>query len=75
MTGLSESLCYIRPYLGSSHIQIADGNHLIIDKVGDINSSFCDVFVSPALSTNLISIGRLVDNDCDVHFSRNGCLV
>lgn len=40
-----------------------------------ISSSLTDVFVSLDLSTNLISIGQLVDNNCDVHFSRFGCIV
>ena len=29
----------------------------------------------PDLSTNLISVGQLVDNNCNVHFSRSGCVV
>jgi len=31
--------------------------------------------MSSDLSTNLIFIGQLVDNDCDVHFSRSSCVV
>ena len=31
--------------------------------------------MSPKLSTNLISIGQLVDNNCTVQFSNSGCLV
>ena len=31
--------------------------------------------MSPKLSTNLISVGQLVDNNCDVHFSNSGYLV
>ena len=37
--------------------------------------SFKDVFVSPELSTNLISVRQLVDDNCDVHFSHGGCIV
>ena len=37
--------------------------------------SFKDVFVSPELSTSLISVGQLVDDNCDVHFFHCGCIV
>lgn len=50
-------------------------SHLAIDEVGDINSSFRDVYVSPELSTSLISVGQLVDDNCDILFSRYGCLM
>ncbi|PON75901.1 hypothetical protein PanWU01x14_038520 [Parasponia andersonii] len=40
----------------------------------DINATFKDVFVSPELSTSLILVGQLVDNNCDVTCSRD-CLV
>jgi len=56
-------------------IQIADGNTLSITNVGDINSDFQDVLVSPGLASNLLSVGQLVDDDCNVNFSRDGCLV
>jgi hypothetical protein len=62
-------------YYGSSHIQIANGSHLAINEVGDINRSFRDVYVSHGHSTSLISVGQLVDNNYDVHFSRDGCLM
>ena len=31
--------------------------------------------MSPKLSTNLLSIGQLVDNNCTVQFSNSGCIV
>jgi hypothetical protein len=31
--------------------------------------------MSPDLFTNLILIGQLVDNNCDVHFSRSSCVM
>ena len=52
-----------------------DGSTLPIGVVGDLSSSLTDVFVSPDLSINLISIGQLIDNNCNVHFSRSGCVV
>jgi hypothetical protein len=75
MTKSSDALCNVRPYHGSSQIQVANGSHLAIQKIGDINPSFQDVYVSPGLSNNLISVGQLVEKNCDVHFSRDGCLV
>ncbi|KAG6495050.1 hypothetical protein ZIOFF_042841 [Zingiber officinale] len=50
-------------------------SNLPITAIGDIGSSFSHVFISPGLSTNLISVGQMVDNHCDVHFSRDGCIV
>ncbi|KAF5476800.1 hypothetical protein F2P56_003497, partial [Juglans regia] len=75
MTGNMTGLHGVRKYRGMQNIQIADGSTLPITVVGNLGSSFRDVFVSPGLSTNLISVGQLVDNNCDVHFSRGGCLV
>ncbi|KAL6325124.1 hypothetical protein AAG906_022691 [Vitis piasezkii] len=75
ITGQSESLLNVRSYNGPQYIQIANGNHLPIDAVGDIGPSFQNVFVSPGLSANLISVGKLVDNNSNVSISRGGCLV
>ena len=75
MTKSSETLCNVRPYRGSSHIQVANGSHLAINEVKDINPSFRDVYISPGLSNSLILVGLLVEKNCDVHFSRDGFLV
>jgi hypothetical protein len=75
MTRSSDTLCNVPPYHGSSHIQVANGSHLAINEVGDINHSFRDVYVSLGLCNSLISVGQLVEKNCDVHFSRDGCLV
>jgi len=75
MTNSTSILKNVRKYQGPSQIQIANGSNLPITKVGDITPTFKTVFVSPKLSTSLISVGQLVDNNCDVNFSRNGCLV
>jgi hypothetical protein len=75
MTKSSDTVCNVCPYRGSFHIQVANGSHLAINEVGDINPSFRDVYVSPGLSNNLISVGQLVEKNYDVHFSRDGCLV
>jgi len=65
----------MRGYHGSSQIQVANGGHIPITKVGDITPTFKNVFVSLKLSTSLISVGQLVDDNCDVYFSRNDCLM
>jgi hypothetical protein len=56
MTKSSEVLCNVCSYHGSSHIQVANGSHLAITEIGDINLSFKDVYVSPRLSNNLLSV-------------------
>ena len=73
MTSSLKTLSNVKTYHGN--IQIANGSKLPIHAIGDINSSIKDVLVSPELSISLISVGQLVDNNCDVRFSRNGCVV
>jgi len=75
MTKSSDALCNVRPYHGSSQIQVANGSHLAINEIGDINPSIKDIYVSPGLSNNLLSVGQLVEENYDVHSSRDGCLV
>ena len=75
MPGSFDTLSNIRTFTGSGHIQIANGSRLPIHAIGDVNYTVRDVFVYPQLSTRLISVGQLVDNNCGVHFSRDGCLV
>ncbi|KAJ0014558.1 hypothetical protein Pint_19762 [Pistacia integerrima] len=75
MTSSFDTLSNVRTYTGSTHIQIANGCQLHIHAIGDVDSTIRDVFVSPQLSTSLISVEQLVDNNCDVYFSRDGCLV
>ena len=75
MTNTVVPLSNLRNYDGKLKINTADGSSLPISVVGDLSSSLTNVFVSPNLSTNLISVGQLVDNNCNVHFSRSGCVV
>ena len=75
MTNIVVPLSNIRNYDGNLKINTVDGSSLPISAVGDLSSSLTDVFVSSDLSTNLISIRQLVDNNCNVHFSRFGCVV
>ncbi|KAF2297227.1 hypothetical protein GH714_019667 [Hevea brasiliensis] len=57
MTNLSSMLKNVRKYQGSTEIQIANGSNIPITKVGDFTPSFKNIFVSPKLSTKLISVG------------------
>ena len=75
MTNTALPLNNVQKYKGDLLIHTADGNSLPIIAVGDISAHLNTVFVSPKLSTNLISIGQLVDNNCTIQFSNFGCLV
>lgn len=75
MTNNAQFLTNIKKYFGNLKIHIADGNQLPITAIGDISSSLTNVFISPGLTSNLISVGQLVENDCQVQFSQSGCLV
>ena len=74
MTNIVVPFSIIRNYDGNLKINTSDGSSLPINDVGDLSSSLINVFVSPDLSTNLIYVGQLVDNNCNVHFSRSGCV-
>ena len=75
MTNTVVPLSNIRNYDGNLKINTTDGGSLPISAIGDLFSSLTDVFVSPDLSTNLIYVGQLVDNNCNIHFSCSGCVV
>ena len=75
MMNIVLSLSNVRNYDGNLKINTADGSSLPISAVGDLSSSLTDGFVSPDLSTNLISVGQLVDNNCNDNFSCSNCVV
>lgn len=75
MTNNAHFLTNATKYFGDLKIHTTDGNHLAITVVGDISSSLTNVFVSSDLKSNLIFVGQLVDNDCQVEFSKSSCLV
>jgi hypothetical protein len=75
MTNTSVPFSNVRNYDGNLKISTADGSSLPISAVGDLSPSLIDIFVSHDLSTNLIFVGQLVDNNCDAHFSHSGCVV
>jgi len=68
MIGSSQNL-----HNGTQKIQITDGNTLSITNIGDLNIDFRNVLVSLELTSHLLFVGPLVDNNCDVQFSRSGC--
>nr|GMC90875.1 Retrovirus-related Pol polyprotein from transposon TNT 1-94 [Ipomoea batatas] len=75
MTNTALPLKNVQKYSGDLQIHTSDGNSLPITAVVDISTSLNNVFVSPKLSTNLISVGQLVDSNCTVQFSKSGCFV
>ncbi|KAI9180922.1 hypothetical protein LWI28_009453 [Acer negundo] len=75
MTDSPTTLQDVRKHDGEQHIQIADGSTLHITAVGNLGSSFTNVFMSPTLSSNLIFVGQLVEENCSLHFNHNGCHV
>ena len=75
MTSSPVALQDVRKYDGEQYIQIADGSTLPITAVGNLGSSFTNVFVSSDLSTNLISVEQLVEENCSLHFDRSSCRV
>ena len=56
------------------HVQPYDGQ-LPITTVGDVSSTFTDVFLAHKHATNLIFVGQLVDDNFDVYFFVTGCVV
>jgi len=64
-------------YFGNLKIHTVVGNQFPITTTVDIYTPLTNVFVSlvSLINNNLISIGQLVDNDCQVRFLKFGCLV
>ncbi|KAK4489825.1 hypothetical protein RD792_000469 [Penstemon davidsonii] len=56
MTNNVDLLTNVKKYSGNLKIYTADGNPLPITATGDISPSLTNVFVSPGLATNLVSI-------------------
>jgi len=75
MTNNATALKTVTNYCGDLKIHTADGNSFPITAIGDISSSLIDAYVSPGLTSNLISVGQLDDNGCKVEFSNYGCYV
>ena len=80
MTSVEHSFTNSYPYLGKEKITIANGDQLLISEVGTITLSsvsgqsitFLNVYFVPKLSTNLLSVGLLIDDGYIIHFSSSG---
>ena len=70
MTSSVTKLQHVVPYNGNLTVQTANGDHLPITFVGDTPSPLplTNVLVSPHLSTNLVSIGQLVEDNYNVSY-------
>ncbi|KAK2966538.1 hypothetical protein RJ640_002998 [Escallonia rubra] len=83
MTGVHTNPRSITRYEGKKQIIAANGEKMDIIGSDNIslsitpNTSFhlSNVFLVPKLTTNLISVGQLVDDDNIVSFSRDGCMI
>jgi hypothetical protein len=75
MTISENGLYNVRKYMGNQLIQVANGDNLSILSIGNLGSYFKNIFVSPKLSTSLLSVGQMVENNCEIHFDRHGCCV
>ena len=63
---------------GKHHIKTTNGGHLPISGIGNMSSDpipLQNVLFSPNLTANLISVSKLVDNNCNISFFRDGCVV
>lgn len=61
----------MREYNGGLRIQTADGGKIPITAIGDIPSSIPlnNVYLCLSVTSNLFSIGQLVENGCKIAFS------
>lgn len=75
MTNSVVPLFNYRIYAGNIKTTTTNDNFLPIHVVGDLSSFLTDIFVSPVIYTNLLSIGQLVNNNYNVEFSYSGCIV
>jgi hypothetical protein len=75
MTSSENGLYNVRKYMGNQHIQVVNGDNLPILSIGNLGSYFKNIFVSLKLSTSLLSVGQMIENNCEIHFDRHGCCV
>lgn len=78
LTSSSAFLKKFVDYKGSLKVQTADGENLPITTIGDVISPLPlqdFFFVSPRLPTNLVFVGQLVENNCNILFSSSGYVV
>lgn len=68
MTFSSTNLSNLKKYDGNLRVHTADGGNVPISATSNVSYSLPlnHVFLSPYLTTNLLSVGQLVDNDCSM---------
>ena len=80
MTSSPANFYTLSSYDGLSKVDTADGSSLDITRIDNIHwfhsisLNLNDVFL-PKLSTNLISIDQLIQNNCNISFSPTRCLI
>ena len=77
MTSSSAQLSSLKQYTGNHHIQTANGGKIPITAIGGVFSSIPlkNVFLYPSLTSNLLSIGQLVENNCNISVSSSSYVV
>jgi hypothetical protein len=74
MINIAYYLTNIHNYTNNLKIYTVDGNQLPIMATSDM-SPIINAFVSFSFNTNLILAGQLIDNDCNMKFSKSGCVM
>lgn len=76
MTLSSTNLSNLKPYEEKLQVLQMVGK-LSITVMGDLSHSLPlkNIFICPGLSLNLLSVGQLVDNNCNVSFYSSGCVM
>ncbi|KAK0574745.1 hypothetical protein LWI29_028369 [Acer saccharum] len=77
MTSSLAPFANVKPYVGNMQIRTVNGETLPIKSVGDIPYTLplTNVFHALDLTSFLIFVGQLVDENCNVSFSKSGCVV
>ena len=77
MTSSSAQLSNLKQYTRNDHIQTADGGKIPITAIGDVFSSIPlkNVYLCQSLTSILLSIGQLVEHNCNFSFSSSGYIV
>ena len=77
MTYSRNPLSNVTRYNGNLQIQTANGGNAPITALGNIPGPIPlkNVYLCPTLTSNLLSVGQLVENNCNISFSSSGCVV
>lgn len=74
-TNNSNALCHVQPYDGESTIQTINASYVQIIAIANVSFKITDMFLTSQLFTDLISANQLVDDNCAINFSIDGCVV